>query len=115
MSKKNNSWPELGIITRNPQKDKDGNVLKDKAGNIIYKLGFKLADNVTVMVDGQVIELNKYRTGILKSPVEEVEGLIKNGAITEDKIESRRQTAKDAHDWLRYKIQLPPPRVEEEK
>lgn len=112
--KKNKGWPELGIITRNPVKDKDGNVMKDKAGQTIYKLSFVLNEDVTVLVNGEKVELNKYRSGILKSPVDEVEGLIKAGVINEDKIEERRQSAKDAHTWLRYKIQLPPPRVDQE-
>lgn len=110
MSNKKNKWPEIGIITKNTVKDKDGNVLKDKAGNPITKLGFKLAENVTILVDGQPIELNQYRSGILKTPVEEVEGLYKSGVIGDDKIEERREQAKNAHTWLRYKIQLPPPR-----
>lgn len=106
-------WPELGMITKNEIKDKEGNVVKNQQGEIQYRLGFKLADNVTVLVDGKPVELNKYRSGILTSPVDEVEGLFKNGAIGEDKIEKRREDAKNAHKWLRYKIQLPPPRVDE--
>lgn len=110
---KSKSWPELGLITKNAIKDKDGNVVKDSKGETQYRLGFKLAENVTILVDGEPIELNKYRSGILTNPIDEVEGLFKNGAIDEADIEKRREIAKEAHKWLRYKIQLPPPRVDE--
>lgn len=113
-NKKKSNWPELGIIVKNTVKDKDGNVLKDSKGQPLTKLSFKLAENVTVLVDGQPVELNQYRTGILKTPVEDVENLYKNGAIGDDKIEERREAAKNTHTWLRYKIQLPPPRTNQE-
>jgi hypothetical protein len=112
MSKKNNKWPEIGIITKNEKKDKDGNVVKDKQGNPVTVLGFKLADNVTILVDGKPVETSRY--GILTTPVDEVERLYKNGAIGDDKIEERRQSANTAYKWLRYKIQLPPPKAAQE-
>jgi hypothetical protein len=111
-AKKNKGWPELGIITKNVVKDKDGNVVKGSNGEAVYRLGFKLSENVTVLVDGQPVELNKYRSGLLTTPVDEIENLYKNGAIGDDKIEERRATAKEKHTWLRYKIQLPPPKAD---
>lgn len=109
--RKSKKWPELGVITKNVKKDKDGNVVKDSSGNPVTVLGFKLAENVTVLVDGQPVTLNKYRTGILTTPVEEVESLYKNGIIGDDKIEEKREAAKTTYTWLRYKVQLPPPRT----
>jgi len=109
MSEKKKGWPELGIITKNPIKDKDGNVVK-KAGKVQYRLGFKLADDITVLRAGEPVALNEYRSGILTSPVDEVEKLIDLGYIEEDKAEERRDKAKEVHTWLRYKVQLPPPR-----
>jgi len=114
MSKKNKGWPELGMIVKNTVKDKDGNVVKDSKGEPVTRLAFKLAENVTILVDGEPVTLNKYRTGILKSPVEEVEGLYKSGAIGDGDIEKRRESAKAAHTWLRYKVQLPPPKADQE-
>jgi hypothetical protein len=111
---KSKRWPELGIITKNEVKDKAGNVIKDSSGNPLTRLDFKLNEDITVLYKGEPVSLNKYRTGVMVSPVEEVEGLYKNGVIGDDKIEERRETAKNAHKWLRYKVQLPPPRVEKE-
>jgi DeoR/GlpR family transcriptional regulator of sugar metabolism len=112
MSKKSKKWPELGIITKNTVKDKDGNVLKDKSGNPITRLGFALAKNVTVLVDGEKVDTTGY--GILTTPIDEVASLIKNGAIPENEVEERKEKAKEVHTWLRYKIQLPPPKVVQE-
>ena len=111
---KNNRWPELGIITKNVVKDKEGNTLKDSSGNPVTRLDFKLNEDVTILYKGQPVTLNKYRTGRMVSPVDEVESLYKNGVIGDDVIEQRRETAKNAHTWLRYKIQLPPPRAGQE-
>jgi bifunctional DNA-binding transcriptional regulator/antitoxin component of YhaV-PrlF toxin-antitoxin module len=112
MAKKKGGWPEIGVITKNAVKDKDGNVVKVN-GVVQTKLGFKFADNVEIFVDGQKIELNKYRSGVLKSPIEEVESLYKNGAISDGDIEERRSKAKEVNEWLRYKIQVPPARQDD--
>ena len=105
-------WHELGIITKNVKKDKEGNVIKDKSGNAVTVLGFKLADNVTVLVDGQPVEVSRY--GQMATPIEEVENLYKRGFIGDDKIEERREKAKEVYNWLRYKIQLTPPKSTQE-
>lgn len=119
---KSKGWPELGMIVKNAvnKRDENGNLLKDDAGNYIplkddagntiYNLSFKLSENVTVLVDGQPVQLNKGRSGKMVTPQQEVEGLYKAGAINEEKIEYRREKAKEVNNWLRYKIQLPPPR-----
>ena len=108
MSQKNNRWPELGLVTKNVVKDKDGNPVKDSKGQDITRLGFKLNDEVYEVLKKAGFNISQY--GTLTSPVEEVERLIKNGAIEEKDVESRRESAKQAHTWLRYKVQLPPPR-----
>lgn len=105
MSKKN-KWPELGIITKNEVKDKEGNVMRDKQGNPVTRLGFKLSDEIYEVLRKAGYTVSQY--GVLKTPVEEVEGLIKAGVIEESKIEERKQSATEAHKWLRYKIQMPP-------
>jgi hypothetical protein len=107
--KQSKKWPELGIITKNVKKDKNGNEVKDSNGNPVTVLGFKLADNVTILVDGKPVETSRY--GVLQTPMEEVEGLYKSGAIGDDAIEQRKEKAKEVYSWLRYKIQLPPPRA----
>jgi hypothetical protein len=120
--KKSKGWPEIGVITKNAvrKKDENGKFIKaddgnfvnvtDHNGKTVFKLGFKIADNVTVLVEGEPVALNKSRTGTLTSPVREVENLYKAGQIDDDVIESRREKAKEIHNWLRYKVQLPPPR-----
>lgn len=106
--KKSKAWPELGIITKNPVKDKEGNILKDSNGQVLTKLGFKLNDDVTVFVKGVKVDTSGF--GVLKTPVEEVESLYKNGVLGDDVIEEKRQGAAEIYKWLRYKIQLTPPK-----
>lgn len=107
---KGKSWPVLGIITKNEIRDKEGNAILDANGNKQYRAGFKVDENVTILYNGEKVALNKSRTGFLQTPVDEVESLYKNGQIDDDKIESRRESSKKAHSWLRFKVQLPPPR-----
>lgn len=107
MSKKT-KWLELGIITKNPVKDKDGNVKRDSKGNEITKLGFKLNDEVVEVLRKAGYDIGQY--GVLTTPVDEVDRLIKAGAIKENEIEDRKVKAKDVYSWLRYKVQLPPPK-----
>lgn len=111
--KKSKGWPELGQIVKNVVQTKDDNGnwvdVLDSNGKQQFKLSFKVAEGITILHEGQPVSLNKGRTGIMKSPVEEVEGLYKAGQIDEESIEFRREKAKEA-TWLRYKIQLPPPR-----
>lgn len=108
---KSKKWPELGIITKNVIKDKEGKVVTDSKGQPLTRLDFKVADNVTILVDGERVELNQYRSGTMVSPVDEVESLFKRGVIKEEEIETRREKAKETHSWLRYKVTLPPPRT----
>lgn len=108
--KKSKAWPEIGIITKNPVKDKDGNVMKDANGQVVTKLGFKLAEGVTILVDGVKVETSGY--GTLKTPLEDVESLYKNNVIKDEDIEQKREAAQEVYKWLRYKIQLTPPRAQ---
>jgi len=103
-------WPELGLITKNVVKDKDKNIVKDENGNPVYRLSFKVSDDITILHKGEPVALNQYRSGILVSPIQETENLYKHGVIGEDKIEASRDKSKEIHKWLRYKVQLPPPR-----
>ena len=105
MSKKN-KWPELGIITKNEVKDKEGNTVRDKQGNPVTRLAFKLNDEIYEVLRKAGYNVSQY--GVMKTPVEEVEGLIKAGVIEESEVEKRKESAKSAHTWLRYKIQMPP-------
>jgi hypothetical protein len=92
-NKKGKGWPMIGTIRKG-----------DKGSYI------KLEDNVTILVDGEEIPLNKSRTCQLQSPVAKVERLIKSGAIKESETESRMEKAKEVNEWLKYEIVLPPPR-----
>lgn len=108
---KKQGWPELGIITKNAVKDKDGNVVKNAKGEVETRLGFKLNEEIAEILRAAGVNVNEYGSGLLSTPVEEVEKLYKNGAIKDDQIEARREAAKEAHSWLRYKVILPPPRA----
>lgn len=116
-------WPELGMIVKNvipkefdennkPLRDGNGNIVPklDDNGNVMYKVEFKLADDITILRGGEPVALNNRRTGMMKTPQQEVEGLYKAGQIDDGDIEERREKAKAAHSWCRYKVQLPPPR-----
>lgn len=100
MSKGKKGWPVLGMITKNKNKTTGDTFLQ-----------FKLADNVTVLVDGKPVELNKYRTALMQTPVDRVERLIANGFVEEDKIEEKREEAQATHEWLRYEVILAPPKA----
>jgi hypothetical protein len=110
MSKKN-KWLELGVITKNEVKDKSGKTLKGTDGKPLTRLGLKLSDEVLEVLRAAGYNITQY--GVLKTPIEEVEGLIKAGAIKEADVEDRKQKAQDIYKWLRYKIQLPPPKEEQ--
>lgn len=110
-AKKSNKWPELGIITKNEVKDKQGKVKLDDQGKALTRLSFKLSDEIYEVLCKAGYNIGQY--GILKTPVEEVDGLIKAGFIEEGQVEAKKQSAKEIHNWLRYKVQLPPPRSQE--
>ena len=112
--KKSKGWPELGQIVKNVVQTKNDNGewvdVLDANGNQQFKLSFKVAEGISILHEGQPVALNKGRTGILKNPVQEVEGLYAANQIEDKDIEFRREKVKQAHSWLRYKVQLPPPR-----
>ena len=115
MGKKTKAWPELGWIVKNPvqkfnKETKEWEDVLDSNGRKQYRLSFKINEDVTILYKGEEVSLNKGRTGFCVNPVEEVEKLYDNGFIDEKDIETRREKAEDAHKWLRYKVQLPPPR-----
>lgn len=90
---KSKGWPVIGSIR------------KGDSGSYI-----KLEENVTILVDGKEVALNKSRTAKLESPVAKTERLIKSGGIKENDAESRLEKAKEINSWLKYDIVLPPPR-----
>ena len=96
MSENKKGWPVVGQIVENTTKN------GDKFRSV------KFADNVTILVDGQEIDMNKYRNGNLVSPTEEVERLIELGVITEADQEKRREQAESVSSWLKYNIVVPP-------
>jgi predicted transcriptional regulator len=98
MMAKGKGWPVIGQIVENT----------DKKGNKFRSV--KIADNVTILVDGEEINMNQYRSGNLVSPVDEVEQLIERGVISEDKQEFRREKAQEVSSWLKYNIVVPPPK-----
>lgn len=95
-------WPEIGLIVKNKFPGKDGKE--------VTKLALKFADNVTILVDGQPVDMNKYRSANLTSPQEEIEGLYSRGLIEDADIETRREKATELNSWLKFKVVLPPPR-----
>lgn len=103
---KGKKWAELGVITKNDVKDKNGQVVLGEDGKPLTKLGFKLGKGITILFEGQPVDTDGY--GNLVSPVEEVERLVKNNVIKEADVETRREKAKELNTWLRYKVQLTP-------
>lgn len=98
-------WLELGNLIRNTT-DREGKPIAAKDQRTYLKLSdevFKVLKDAGYDV-GQVAQLS--------TPVENVERLIKAGVIEEGKVESRREAAKGASSWLKYIVQLPPPRVD---
>ena len=92
---KGKSWPVVGNVVENSGKN-------GKFRQIQF------AENVEILVDGEKIDMNKYRQANLLSPVDEVEQLIERGVIEEEKQEFRREKASEISSWLKYKIVVPP-------
>lgn len=107
-TKKSNKWPELGVITKNEVKDKNGKVQLDENGKPLTRTGFKLSDEIYEVLCKAGYNISQY--GVLKTPIEELDGLIKAGFVDDSQLEAKKQTAKETHKWLKYKVQLPPPR-----
>jgi hypothetical protein len=89
---KRKGWPVVGTL----RKGDNGNYIK-------------LADNVKILVDGEEIALNKSRTVNLKDPRQTVKDLFDRGHITEEEHDKRLEKL-SGMAWLRYELQVPPPR-----
>lgn len=100
MSKK---WADIGMITVN----------KTKTGDMMTKL--VLNEGVQILVNGEPVKINEYtkQNGeveyslIARSTIQEVENLYKAQQIPENKIEARRESAKNAAKWCKGKLSAP--------
>lgn len=90
--KKSKGWPEIGTIRKNDS-------------GVSY---IKLADNVKILIDGEEISLNKFRTVQLQDPRVEVKRLQDLGYLTEEKANERLEKLDNDMAWLRYKLVAPP-------
>jgi len=90
MSNKKKSWPKIGTLR------------KSDTGSYI-----KLEENVTILVDGEPISLNKTRTIQLQDPRAKLEQMFENGYINEKDYERRLETLSE-NQWLRYELVAPP-------
>lgn len=90
MAKKSKSWPKIGTVR------------KGDSGSYI-----KLEDNVTILVDGEPVEMNKSRTVKLDDPRKKTEFLFENGYINESDFNKRMETLSE-NTWLRYELVVPP-------
>lgn len=104
MANKNKGWLKLGQLIRN-ETDREGNPIA-KADQKTY---LKLSDDAHAALTAAGFNVGK--NGVLVTPVDEVENLIKAGQIPEDKVEERRAAATQVSSWLRFNIQVPPPRA----
>lgn len=96
MSKgKKKSWPVIGSL----RKSDDGTSY------------IKLADNVSVLVDGKPISLNDKKTIKLEDPRKKVEMLFDKGYIDE-KTKDERLEKLAGMPWLRYDCVAVPPKSE---
>lgn len=93
---KGKGWPVIGKIVENTSKS------GDKFRTV------KFEENVTILVDGKEIDMNKYRSANLVCPVDEVNRLIAGGFIEEKDQEFRLSKAQEVKDWLKYNIVVPP-------
>jgi len=89
---KSKSWPKIGTIRKS-----------DKGSYI------KLESNVTILVDGEEVSLNEYRTVRLEDPRKKIEFLFENGHIDEKTYNTRLETLAE-NTWLRYELVVPPAR-----
>ena len=92
---KKKSWPKIGTV----RKSDDGNRY------------IKFSDNVTILVDGKEIDMNKSRTANLTSPSEDLERMIKNNIVPEADVEKRRAQVESTKGWLLSDIVVPPPKT----
>lgn len=84
------TWAEIGTL----RKGDNGNYIK-------------LADNVTILVDGEEVEMNKSRTVQLQDPRKKLDFLFDNGHIDEASYEKRKEKLSE-NQWLRYTLVVPP-------
>lgn len=83
-------WPKIGSLRKND------------SGSYI-----KLEDNVTILVDGKPISMNKTKTVRLEDPRAKVEGLRDRGFITEAEADKRLERLAEL-TWLRYELVVAP-------
>ena len=88
--KKNKSWPKIGTLR------------KGDRGSYI-----KLEDNVSVLVDGETVDLNDSRTVSLQDPRKQLDFFYENGYINEKDYNKRSETLAET-TWLRYDLVVPP-------
>lgn len=94
-TKKSRSWPTVGSLRKS-----------DDGRNYI-----KLANNVTILVDGKPVSMNKSRTINLQDPRKNVEQLQQRGVITGEQAEERLEKL-SSMQWLRYELVIPPAKAE---
>lgn len=85
------SWPKIGTLR------------KGDTGSYI-----KLEENVSILVDGKPVALNKSRTVRLEDPRKKVGSLLERGVITEAEADKRLEKLAE-NEWLRYELIVPPP------
>lgn len=91
---KRKSWPKIGTLRKG-----------DKGSYI------KLEENVTILVDGKPVDLNKSRTISLQDPRLKVEQLRDKGYISEADADKRLEKLAE-NSWLRYELVASPPKAE---
>lgn len=89
---KKKSWPKIGTLR------------KGDTGSYI-----KLEANVTILVDGQPVEMNKSRTVRLEDPRKKVQALLERGHIDEQEADKRLEKLSE-NEWLRYELVVAPPK-----
>lgn len=87
---KGKGWPKIGTLR------------KGDYGNYI-----KLEENVTILVDGEPVDLNDSRTVSLEDPRKKAEFFFDNGHITEADFDKRMEVLEE-NAWLRYELVVPP-------
>lgn len=87
---KRKGWPKIGTLRRGD------------TGSYI-----KIEPNVTILVDGQAIDMNKSRTVRLEDPRKKVATLLERGHINEAEHDKRMESLAN-NEWLRYELVVAP-------
>ena len=105
-TKKTKERPEFKAIVGKSNYPTIGKILNNKEGGVFAVL----ADNVTLLIDGEEFPLTDGRYINLVKPTEHLKFRIDNGYIKEDDIERITDAVKASEKVVRYEMQVVSPK-----